>query len=310
MPWLVYWNTVLAAIWQSGTIPHDLLKGVVILLWKGKGDCWDCVNHRGITLLSVPSKVLALILLRRIRDHLLMNQRQEQSGFTPGKSTIDRILALRTIVEHCREFDRGLLAAYFDLKKAFDSVHRESLLEILRLRGIVPKIIELIASLYTGTESAVRCGGGISSFFPVNSGVRQGCVLVLTLFNTCMEWIMGRAVTQSQCGATLGDIKVTDLDFADDVAILSDSLETLVAALDAFSKEGKPLGLKVSWTKTKIQDFGSLLGEPAQSIRPCGEDIKVTQNFTYLGSVVHNSGLSAQEVNRRIGLASRVMNSR
>ena len=124
-------------------------------------------------------------------------------------------------------------------------MHRESLWEILRLRGIPTKIIDLISSLYTGTESAVKCGGGISSFFPVNSGVRQGCVLAPTLFNTCMDWILGRAVSQSQCGATLGDTKVTDLDFADDVAILAEFLETLVSALDAFCNEAKPLGLKV-----------------------------------------------------------------
>ena len=89
--------------------------------------------------------------------------------------------------------------------------------------------IGLIASLYTGTESAVKCGGGLSSFFLVSSGVRQGCVLAPSLFNTCMDWIMGRATVRSHCGATLGTIKVTDLDFADDVAILSESLETLVA---------------------------------------------------------------------------------
>ncbi|XP_069971442.1 uncharacterized protein [Penaeus vannamei] len=80
-----------------------------------------------------------------------------------------------------------------------------------------------------------------------------------------MDWILGRATVQSHCGATLGNIKVTDLDFADDVAILSESLETLVAALDAFSNEAKPLGLEVSWTKTKVQEFGDLLGEPVQS---------------------------------------------
>ena len=75
-------------------------------------------NHRGITLLSIPGKVLAHIFLRRIRDHLLRHQRLEQSGFTPGKSTKDRTLALRVIVERHREFGRGLLAAYIDLKNA------------------------------------------------------------------------------------------------------------------------------------------------------------------------------------------------
>ncbi|XP_070000864.1 uncharacterized protein [Penaeus vannamei] len=76
-------HAVLAAIWQSGSVPPDLLRRVGILLWKGKGDRWDCRNHRGITLLSIPGKVLAHILLRRIRDHLLRHQRLEQSGFTP-----------------------------------------------------------------------------------------------------------------------------------------------------------------------------------------------------------------------------------
>ena len=68
-----------------------------------------------------------------------------------------------------------------------------------------------------------------------------------------MDWILGRATVQSHCGAILGNIKVTDLGFADDVAILSESLETLVMALDAFNNEVKPLGLEVSWTKTEIQ---------------------------------------------------------
>lgn len=74
-------------------------------------------------------------------------------------------------MEHRREFECGLLPAYIDLNKAFDSVYRESLLGILRLRGI-QGIIGLIASLHTGNESTVMCVGGLSSFFPVNSGVR------------------------------------------------------------------------------------------------------------------------------------------
>ncbi|XP_069981776.1 uncharacterized protein [Penaeus vannamei] len=109
------------------------------------------------------------------------------------------------------------------------------------------QITGLISSLYIGTESAVKCGRDLSSFFPVNSGIRQGCVLAPTLFNTCMNWIMGRATFQRQCGAALGSIKVTDLDFTDNVAILSESLESLVAALDVFSNE--LLGLQFFWTK-------------------------------------------------------------
>ena len=92
-------HAVLTAVWHSGTIPLDWKKGLVVPIWKGKGDRQDCSNYRGITLLSVPGKVLAHLLLTRIRTHLLKHQRPEQSGFTPGKSTTDRILALRVLVE-------------------------------------------------------------------------------------------------------------------------------------------------------------------------------------------------------------------
>lgn len=60
-------------------------------------------NHRGI-----PGKVLSLILLRRIRGHLLRHQRLDQTGFTPSKSAVDRILALLVIVERRLELGRGL----------------------------------------------------------------------------------------------------------------------------------------------------------------------------------------------------------
>lgn len=47
--------------------------------------------------------------------------------FTTGQSSTDRFLALRILVESRLEIRQGLLAAYFDFKKAFDSVYRETL---------------------------------------------------------------------------------------------------------------------------------------------------------------------------------------
>ena len=60
-------------------------------------------------LLSVPGKVFARIILDRIRHHLLEHQRPEQSGFTPKRSTIDRILALRASPNADESFGRGCL---------------------------------------------------------------------------------------------------------------------------------------------------------------------------------------------------------
>ena len=80
-----------------------------------------------MTLLSVPGKVFARIILDNVRHHLLEHQRPEQSGFTPKRSTIDRIPALRVLTERRRECQQGLLTAYVDLCKAFDSVNLDAL---------------------------------------------------------------------------------------------------------------------------------------------------------------------------------------
>ncbi|KAG0712833.1 Retrovirus-related Pol polyprotein from type-1 retrotransposable element R2 [Chionoecetes opilio] len=109
------------------------------------------------------------------------------------------------------------------------------------------------AVLYSGTESVVKCGAGISSFFAVNTGVRQGCVLDPSLFNTCIDWVLGKVVDQSDCGASLGNTKISGLVFADDAVIFAESLEVLVMALKALHEEAKPLGFEVSWLKTKVQ---------------------------------------------------------
>ena len=50
-------HAVLCSVWNTGIIPTDWKRGLVVPLWKGKGDRQDCNNYRGVTILSVPGKV-------------------------------------------------------------------------------------------------------------------------------------------------------------------------------------------------------------------------------------------------------------
>ncbi|KAG0712224.1 hypothetical protein GWK47_018960 [Chionoecetes opilio] len=79
-----------------------------------------------------------------------------------------------------------------------------------------------------------------------------------------MDWVLDKVVDQSDCEASVGNTKITDLVFADDAVIFAESLEVLVMALEALHEEAKPLGLEVSWLKTKVQVFGDLLDEAVQ----------------------------------------------
>ena len=131
----------------------------------------------------------------------------------------------------------------------------------------------------------------------------MACPTSFLCIRECMDWVLGRVVDQSHCGASIGNTKITDLVFVDDAVIFAESLEVLVMAFQALHEEAKPLGLQVSWPKTKVQVSGGLLDEIVQSIHTCGENIDILDSFKYLGSVVHNNGGSRQEVLWRIGLA-------
>ena len=77
-----------AAIWEGGEVPADWTKGVIIRIPK-KGALGDCNNWRDITLLSVPSKIPAKIIIKQISDAVDSCMRKEQAGFSKERECID-----------------------------------------------------------------------------------------------------------------------------------------------------------------------------------------------------------------------------
>ena len=69
----------------------------------------------------------------------------------------------------------------------------------------------LLRNLYAGQEATVRTGHGTTDWFQIGKGVRQGCILLLCLFNLYAEYIMRNAgLEEAQAGIKmLGEISVT-----------------------------------------------------------------------------------------------------
>ena len=133
--------------------------------------------------------------------------------------------------------------------------------------------------------------------------------MVPTLFSASIDLILRKLSQRSSCGASFGDVKISDLDFADDEVICAETLDILLGALKVLNEESEPLGLWVSWVKTKIQAFNNPLDAAILSVPVCGEDVEVMERFTYFGSDIHVSAGCGPEVNRRLGHAWGVMDS-
>lgn len=97
-----------------------------------KGKKSSCDNYRGISLLSVPGKVLAKVICNRLTPFVSSFLVDSQCGFRAERSTVDMVFATRQLVEKALEQNTGICLAFVDIRKAFDSVNREALFEILR----------------------------------------------------------------------------------------------------------------------------------------------------------------------------------
>ena len=81
-------------------------------------------------------------------------------------------------MEKAREYHRPLHICFVDLRKAYDSVDRHTLLLVLQhCYHLSPKLLTIIKALHDYTSAAVRSYGGISEPFFVSVRVKQGCVL-------------------------------------------------------------------------------------------------------------------------------------
>ena len=116
------------------------------------------------------------LIFERLKKALDPYLREEQHGFRTGRSCSDLIFTLRTLIEEANEWSNKVYMLFIDFEKAFYSVNRDTLWEILQFYGVPKKIISLIMAFYENTECCIKTENGTTSYFKIMSGARQGCV--------------------------------------------------------------------------------------------------------------------------------------
>ena len=190
--------------------------------------------------------------------------RENQCGFRKGRGCTDQLFSIRMLMERSREFCRPLFLCFVDLRKAYDSVNREALWTALQERYHLPsKLIRILKALHQGTLGAVRAYGRVSKEFSIRNGVLQGDVLAPTLFNLFFDAVMcmamqkhpghGLAVLYHPEAELVGNRKrmhcqtlIPDLEYADDMCLISDSMDELEEMLQDLDESCNKMGLTIS----------------------------------------------------------------
>ena len=304
-------------------MPQDFKDALIVPIFK-KGDRSQCGNHRGIFLLSVAGKILARILLRRLQKVAENVLPESQAGFRAGRGTVDMVFSARQILEKCREQQMPTAMIFYDLEKAFDSVTRSLMWDILERYGCPRPFVLLIRGFHDGMQARVLAAGSVTDSFEVGTGLKQGCVLAPTLFSLFMaaalSWLPdnlpgidvnyrtdGGVFNLSRLRARRGrsSVCIRELQYADDNAVSALSLDALRLQHDAFLHAYTKAGMRVNGKKTKVlyQPGPADPTSAHETVLVNGEEVERVDSFPYLGSVLTAEATCGTEIERRLGAA-------
>ena len=147
-------------------------------------------------------------------------------------------------------------------------MQRERMFTVLGLYGIRPEIVAAIRCIYTGSKSFVSTPDGDTEAFLVNTGVLQGDTLAPFLF---MDYVLTQAMQQQHLGVELqrrqGSRRpaqyLTDLDFADDIALVFHTIANAQSLLQQLESAAATVGLFINRAKTKAMVIGDTAGAGA-----------------------------------------------
>jgi hypothetical protein len=139
-------------------------------------------------LLSASYKILSNILLTRLTPYAYEIIGNHQCRFQHNRSRIDQIFCIWLILEKKWEYNGTVHQLFIDIKKAYDSVRREVLYNILIEFGVPRKLAWLIQMCLNKTYSTVPISKYQSDKFPIQNGLKRRCLITIAFklhFGTC-----------------------------------------------------------------------------------------------------------------------------
>ena len=186
-----------------------------------------------------------------------------------------------------QEFQKNIYFCFIEYAKVFDCVDHNKLWKILKEIGIPDHLTCLLRNLYAGQEAIVRTGHGITDWFQIGKGVREGCILSPCLFNLYAEYIIQNArLYETRAGIMIARRSINNLRYADDTTLMAES-EELKSLLMKVKEESEKADLKLNIQKTKI-----MASSPITSWQIDGETMETVRDYFWGFKIIANGDCS------------------
>ena len=277
-------------LYVNGEYPKEWSESIIVTLHK-KGNINDTNNYRGISLQNVLSKVYCRVLVNRLNFYVELYEKisENQTGFKAGYSTVDNAFILNSVISHVFNRNKGngkLYVAFIDFKKCFDTIDRPTMWNILLKNGVKGNLFKAIHSMYNSVKACIKCNNGRSDYIESTIGLKQGCLASPILFSLFIDEFETILCQSDIRGIQLhpDTIQLLLLMFADDLALLSDTVNGLQKQLNMLSDFCDTYKLTVNEQKSKIIVFkkgGKLARKENWTYK--NNKLEVVNKFSYVG---------------------------
>ena len=170
--------------------------------------------------------------------------------------------------------------------------------------GFPPKFVTIIQQLYEDATCQVIHNGKLTEPFSV---LRQGCLLSQTILLMVVDWDMRQSAAGKRMGIQWTFTKhLEDLDFADDISLLSHRQQDTQEKLCRVAAEAEKTGLQINIGKTEVMRVNNRQQDPVQLHQ---EDIKEVDKFVYLGSMVSKDERTDEDIKCQMNKSRHAFNT-
>jgi hypothetical protein len=286
-----YLTTIFNTIFDTAQYPESWGVGYITPIFKS-GDPSDAKNYRGITLNNILSKIYSQVLLNRMTKWCDENKiiSDCQFGYQKGKSTVDCIFILNSIINKVLNSGQKLYCIFIDYAKCYDSINRSLLWQKLITEQISTKMISALKAMYSSVKSAVRLNNEISEYINSYSGVKQGDPCSSILFMMFVNDIIENINSNIEGIISIDDIKFFLLSYADDQVLFSTSPTSAQLMLNDIENYCNTYKLKINISKTKVVIFEKSNRQTSFNFTLYGEPLEIVASFKYLGVTLFKNG--------------------
>ena len=288
--------TLMNQIKSADTIIHQWTLVLIATIFKNKGKRKQLVNHRGIFLKQILSKMFEKLNMNRIEKNIQQIDKF-QAGNRTNRGPSDQTFLLRAAVDHCKYTKRPLYVVLYDYKQCFDSLWLSDCLLSLWKLGVQSETLNNLNNLNKECNIVVKTPLGFTNEAEVKSIVQQGSVSGGVLCSASTG-----EVTQQDLGAgcQVGLATIKALTFVDDIASTNTEVDSTYISHDSivwFSKKKriplnipKCMGLGVNLKTTDV----------LPRLKIDGQLIKWTDVAVYLGDDFNKAGTNKHLIEERV----------